>query len=116
MSLNNSPLTHLGREAEPSLVKWDGSQTNTSGGRTPTWGGGLWLGSGLGVRDLFFSPSNQYWRGQRKVLRKLLFGGSSEGPVGSTLVHALRQPLTHHVQQYVLLLLSLADTIEEVGS
>lgn len=57
--------------------------------------------------------SNQYWRGQRKVLRKLLFGGSSEGPVGSTLVHALRQPLTHHVQQYVLLLLSLADTIEK---
>ncbi|KAG8521615.1 ALS2 C-terminal-like protein, partial [Galemys pyrenaicus] len=56
---------------------------------------------------------SQYWRGQRKVLRQRLSGVSAEGPVGATLVHALRQPLTHHVQKYVLLLLRLGDTIRE---
>lgn len=35
--------------------------------------------------------------------------------MGTSLVQALRQPLTHHVQQYVLLLLSLRDTMGEVG-
>ncbi|XP_036723870.1 ALS2 C-terminal-like protein isoform X4 [Balaenoptera musculus] len=38
---------------------------------------------------------------------------NSEGSVGTALVHALCQPLTHHVQQYVLLLLSLGDTVGE---
>lgn len=61
-------------------------------------------------------PLSEYWRAQRKVLRQLLWGMSSEGSVGTALVQALRQPLTHHVQQYVLLLLSLSETIGEVGS
>ncbi|XDC85210.1 hypothetical protein R6Z07F_016383 [Ovis aries] len=56
---------------------------------------------------------SEYWRGQRKVLRQVLLGVSSEGSVGTALLQALRQPLAHHVQQYVLLLLSLGDTIGE---
>ncbi|XP_014646870.1 PREDICTED: ALS2 C-terminal-like protein isoform X1 [Ceratotherium simum simum] len=54
-----------------------------------------------------------YWRVQRKVLRQLLWGMSSEGSVGTALVEVLCQPLTYHVQQYVFLLLSLSDTIGE---
>ncbi|XP_033060913.1 ALS2 C-terminal-like protein isoform X3 [Trachypithecus francoisi] len=56
---------------------------------------------------------SEYWRGQRKALRQLLSGVSSEGSVGASPGQALHQPLTHHVQQYVLLLLSLGDTIGE---
>ncbi|XP_004614572.2 ALS2 C-terminal-like protein [Sorex araneus] len=56
---------------------------------------------------------SQLWRGQRKMLRQLASGSSSESPVGSALLQALCQPLIHHVQQYDLLLLSLGDTIEE---
>ncbi|XP_066900588.1 ALS2 C-terminal-like protein isoform X10 [Kogia breviceps] len=56
---------------------------------------------------------SKYWQGQRKVLQQLLSGVSSEGSVGTALVQALRQPLTHHVHQYVLLLLSLGDTVGE---
>ncbi|XP_066900594.1 ALS2 C-terminal-like protein isoform X15 [Kogia breviceps] len=56
---------------------------------------------------------DKYWQGQRKVLQQLLSGVSSEGSVGTALVQALRQPLTHHVHQYVLLLLSLGDTVGE---
>ncbi|XP_049718652.1 ALS2 C-terminal-like protein isoform X2 [Elephas maximus indicus] len=56
---------------------------------------------------------SEYWRGQRKVLRQLLLDVSSEGAMGPVLVQALHQPLARHVQQYVLLLLSLGDTIEE---
>ncbi|XP_008571877.1 PREDICTED: ALS2 C-terminal-like protein [Galeopterus variegatus] len=56
---------------------------------------------------------SEYWWGQRKVLRQLLWGVSSEGSVGAALAQALRQPLTHHLQQYVLLLLKLADAIGE---
>ncbi|XP_057561038.1 ALS2 C-terminal-like protein isoform X4 [Hippopotamus amphibius kiboko] len=56
---------------------------------------------------------DEYWRGQRKALRQLLAGMSSEGSVGTALVQALGQLLTHHVQQYVLLLLSLGDTVGE---
>ncbi|XP_017377126.1 ALS2 C-terminal-like protein isoform X1 [Cebus imitator] len=55
----------------------------------------------------------EYWRGQRKALRQLLSGLSSEGSVGASLGQALHQPLAHHVQQYVLLLLSLGDTTGE---
>ncbi|XP_075405089.1 ALS2 C-terminal-like protein [Tenrec ecaudatus] len=57
-----------------------------------------------------------YWRDQRKVLQRLLSdvgSVSSEGAVGPLLVQTFCQPLTHHVQQYVLLLLSLGDTILE---
>ncbi|KAF6098462.1 ALS2 C-terminal like [Phyllostomus discolor] len=54
---------------------------------------------------------SEYWRAQRKALRQLLWGMGSERATGPALVQALRQPLTHHVQQYVLLLLSLGDTI-----
>ena len=61
-------------------------------------------------------PLREYWQGQRKALRQLLSGMNSEGSVGTALVQALRQPLTHHVQQYVFLLLSLGDTVGEVGS
>lgn len=56
---------------------------------------------------------SEYWRGQRKALRQVLSGLSSEGSVGTALLQALRQPLAHHVQQYVLLLLSLGDTVGE---
>nr|XP_031542537.1 ALS2 C-terminal-like protein isoform X2 [Vicugna pacos] len=56
---------------------------------------------------------SEYWRSQRKKLRQLLSGMSSEGSVGTALGQALRQPLTHHVQQYVLLLLSLGDAVGE---
>uniref|UniRef100_A0A8B7WDP4 Probable threonine protease PRSS50 n=1 Tax=Castor canadensis TaxID=51338 RepID=A0A8B7WDP4_CASCN len=56
---------------------------------------------------------SEYWRSQRKALRQLLSGVSSEGSVGTTLAQALRQPLTQHVQQYVLLLLSLRDRLGE---
>nr|XP_035131048.2 ALS2 C-terminal-like protein isoform X1 [Callithrix jacchus]XP_035131049.2 ALS2 C-terminal-like protein isoform X1 [Callithrix jacchus]XP_035131050.2 ALS2 C-terminal-like protein isoform X1 [Callithrix jacchus] len=56
---------------------------------------------------------SEYWRGQRKALRQLLSGVSSEGSVGASLGQALHQLLARHVQQYVLLLLSLGDTIGE---
>lgn len=59
---------------------------------------------------------SEFWRSQRKALRQLLSSGSSEGSVGTTLCQALRQPLAHHVQKYVLLLLSLRDTLDEVGT
>lgn len=62
-----------------------------------------------------FPPPSEYWRGQRKALRQLLWGVSPEGSVGTALVQALRQPLSHHVQQYVVLLLSLGDSLGEVG-
>ena len=65
---------------------------------------------------LALPPLSEYWRGQRKALRQVLSGLSSEGSVGTALLQALRQPLAHHVQQYVLLLLSLGDTVGEVGS
>ncbi|XP_014396003.1 PREDICTED: ALS2 C-terminal-like protein isoform X8 [Myotis brandtii] len=56
---------------------------------------------------------SRYWRDQRKDLRQLLWGVSPKGSMGTALVQALRQPLTHHVQKYALLLLSLRDTIGE---
>ncbi|XP_037705346.1 ALS2 C-terminal-like protein isoform X2 [Choloepus didactylus] len=56
---------------------------------------------------------SEYWRGQRKTLWQLLSGMGSEGSMGTALVQVLRQPLAHHLQQYVLLLLSLGDTIGE---
>ncbi|KAM6169372.1 ALS2 C-terminal-like protein [Rhynchocyon petersi] len=56
---------------------------------------------------------SEYWRVQRKALRQLLSDVSSEGTVGPALAQALRQPLTHHVQKYVLLLLSLGDSVSE---
>lgn len=59
---------------------------------------------------------SEFWRSQRKALRQLLSSGNSEGSVGTTLCQALRQPLTQHVQKYVLLLLSLRDTLDEVGT
>lgn len=59
---------------------------------------------------------SEFWRSQRKALRQLLSSGSSEGSVGTTMCQALSQPLTHHVQKYVLLLLSLRDTLDEVGT
>ncbi|XP_022353992.1 ALS2 C-terminal-like protein [Enhydra lutris kenyoni] len=55
----------------------------------------------------------EFWRGQRKALGQLLSGVSSEASVGTALTQALRQPLAHHVQQYVLLLLSLGDSVTE---
>lgn len=59
---------------------------------------------------------SEFWRSQRKALRQLLPSGSSEGSVGTTMCQALRQPLSQHVQKYVLLLLSLRDTLDEVGT
>ncbi|XP_029418055.1 ALS2 C-terminal-like protein isoform X2 [Nannospalax galili] len=54
---------------------------------------------------------SEYWRNQRKVLQPLLSHASSEGSLGTMLSQALQQPLAQHVQQYVLLLLSLRDTL-----
>lgn len=54
-----------------------------------------------------------YWPGQLKALRKILWGLSTDGKVGTSLAQALRQPLTNHVQHYMFLLPSLGDTIEE---
>lgn len=59
---------------------------------------------------------SEFWRSQRKVLRQLLSSGSSEGSLGTTMCQALHQPLFQHVQKYVLLLLSLRDTLDEVGT
>ncbi|XP_076985648.1 ALS2 C-terminal-like protein isoform X2 [Tamandua tetradactyla] len=56
---------------------------------------------------------SEYWRGQRKTLRQLLASVGSEGSVGMALGQVLCQPLAHHLQQCVLLLLSLVDTIGE---
>lgn len=58
---------------------------------------------------------SDYWRSQQKTLWQLLSWTSSEGSVGTMLCQALSQPLTHHVQKYVLLLLSLRDTLDKVG-
>ncbi|XP_027441296.1 ALS2 C-terminal-like protein isoform X2 [Zalophus californianus] len=55
----------------------------------------------------------EFWRGQRKALWQLLPGVSPEASVGTVLAQALHQPLAHHVQQYVLLLLSFGDTAAE---
>lgn len=60
-------------------------------------------------------PLSEYWRGQRKALRQLLWGIGSERSMGPALAQVVRQPLAHHVQQYVLLLLSLGDTIGDVS-
>ncbi|XP_066100702.1 ALS2 C-terminal-like protein isoform X2 [Saccopteryx bilineata] len=56
---------------------------------------------------------SEYWQDKQKELRLLLRGVGSEGPVGTALAQALRQLLTHHVQQYVRHLLSLRDTTGE---
>ncbi|XP_006893104.1 PREDICTED: ALS2 C-terminal-like protein [Elephantulus edwardii] len=56
---------------------------------------------------------SEYWRGQRKMLRQILSDVISEGTAGPVLAQALCQPLTHHVQKYVHLLLSLGDTVGE---
>lgn len=61
------------------------------------------------------SSLRDYWRGQRKALRQLLWGVNPKGSMGTALVQALRQPLTHHVQKYALLLRSLGDTVGEVS-
>ncbi|XP_006868872.1 PREDICTED: ALS2 C-terminal-like protein isoform X2 [Chrysochloris asiatica] len=55
----------------------------------------------------------KYWRAQRKVVLQFLSDVSSQNTGGPVLGHALHQPLVHHVQQYVLLLLSLGDTVQE---
>uniref|UniRef100_A0A8C5KUE8 ALS2 C-terminal-like protein n=1 Tax=Jaculus jaculus TaxID=51337 RepID=A0A8C5KUE8_JACJA len=55
---------------------------------------------------------SRYWQSQRKALRQLLWL-TSEGSMGTALGQALSQPHARHVQQYVLLLLSLRDTLEE---
>ncbi|XP_029399540.1 ALS2 C-terminal-like protein isoform X2 [Mus pahari] len=56
---------------------------------------------------------SEFWRSQRKTLRQLLSSGSPGGSVGTTVYQALLQPLSQHVQKYVLLLLSLRDTLDE---
>lgn len=56
---------------------------------------------------------SEYWRSQRKALRQLLSCVSPEGSVGTTMCQALHQPLAQHVQKYVLLLLSLRDTLDK---
>lgn len=88
---------------------WEPGDSPGQGGN----GGGHWDGGVTVVRGP--SSRSEYWRGQRKALRQLLWGVSPEGSVGTALVHTLRQPLTHHVQKYALLLLSLRDTVGEVS-
>lgn len=41
---------------------------------------------------------------------------STEGSVGTMMCQALHQPHTQHVQNYVLLLLSLRDTLDKVST
>lgn len=83
------------------------------------WAGRPWQGVGgkLGGRRDGGRPSSprDYWRGQRKALRQLLWGVNPKGSVGTALVQALRQPLTHHVQKCALLLQSLGDAVGEVS-
>lgn len=59
---------------------------------------------------------SEYWRSQRKALRQLLSYASPEGSVGTMMCQALQQPFAQHVQKYVLLLLSLRDTLDKVGT
>ncbi|XP_069873662.1 ALS2 C-terminal-like protein isoform X2 [Dipodomys merriami] len=57
---------------------------------------------------------SKYWQGQRKALGQILTGGlSSKDSLGAMLAQALHQPLTQHVQQYVILLLRMKDSLEE---
>ncbi|XP_048190380.1 LOW QUALITY PROTEIN: ALS2 C-terminal-like protein [Perognathus longimembris pacificus] len=56
---------------------------------------------------------SEYWRGQSKALRQTLAGVSPEGPPAAMLAQALCQPLTQHVQQYLIHLLCLSDRLEE---
>lgn len=52
---------------------------------------------------------SEFWRSQRKEVWQLLSSGSA-------LCHALYQPLADHVQKYVPLLLSLRNSLDEVGT
>lgn len=60
-------------------------------------------------------PLGEYWRGQRKVLRQSPGWVLAPGLGGRGPAPGPPQPLAHHVQQYVLLLLSLGDTIGRYG-
>ncbi|KAM8758632.1 ALS2 C-terminal-like protein [Rhynchonycteris naso] len=51
----------------------------------------------------------EYWQRKQRDLRLLLRGMSFEGPVDTSLVQALLEPLIHHVQQYVQHLKSLKN-------
>ncbi|XP_076773827.1 ALS2 C-terminal-like protein isoform X2 [Arvicanthis niloticus] len=59
-----------------------------------------------------FQKVSKKRRSHRKALWQLS-PGISEGSEGTTLCKALHQPLVHHVQKYVFLLLSLRDTLDE---
>ncbi|XP_074053867.1 ALS2 C-terminal-like protein [Macrotis lagotis] len=56
---------------------------------------------------------NELWRSQRKVLKQFLTNVALEASGTAALPHVLCQPLTDHVQQYVLILLRLGDAVGE---
>uniref|UniRef100_A0A4X2KQP7 ALS2 C-terminal like n=1 Tax=Vombatus ursinus TaxID=29139 RepID=A0A4X2KQP7_VOMUR len=56
---------------------------------------------------------SEFWRSQRKALKQFLTSVILETSGAAGLPHILCQPLTDHVQQYVLTLLRLADAIGE---
>uniref|UniRef100_A0A8C2VYS9 ALS2 C-terminal like n=1 Tax=Chinchilla lanigera TaxID=34839 RepID=A0A8C2VYS9_CHILA len=55
----------------------------------------------------------EYWHTQCRLLQKHLSGVSFEGPVDALLARLLHQPLAQHLQQRVLHLLRLRDTLGE---
>ncbi|XP_043831305.1 ALS2 C-terminal-like protein [Dromiciops gliroides] len=54
---------------------------------------------------------SEFWRSQRKALKQFLTNVILETSGAEALPHVLCQPLTDHVQQYVLLLLRLGDAV-----
>ncbi|XP_063117128.1 ALS2 C-terminal-like protein isoform X5 [Cavia porcellus] len=55
----------------------------------------------------------EHWLAQCRPLQKYLAGMSFEGSVDAVLGQALCQPLAQHLQQYILLLLRLRDTLRK---
>ncbi|XP_072509269.1 ALS2 C-terminal-like protein isoform X5 [Notamacropus eugenii] len=56
---------------------------------------------------------SEFWRSQRKALKQFLTSVTLETSGAAGLPHILCQPLTDHVQQYVLILLRLGDAVDE---
>ncbi|XP_044537672.1 ALS2 C-terminal-like protein isoform X1 [Gracilinanus agilis] len=56
---------------------------------------------------------SEFWKSQRKALKQFLTNVTLETSGAAALPHVLCQPLTDHVQQYVLILLRLGDAVGE---
>ncbi|KAM9101970.1 ALS2 C-terminal-like protein isoform X1 [Sarcophilus harrisii] len=59
------------------------------------------------------SKKSEFWRSRRKALKQFLTSVTLETSGAAALSGVLCQPLTDHVQQYVLLLLRLGDAVGE---